>query len=67
MRAIREADWNSRRTLQVGTAGEIPVHWCIEDGTVTALIGPDHETWHIAFLMPVATVDRLVTEAADFS
>lgn len=65
LRSIRQADWSARRALQIGDAAGIPVHWCINDDTVTALIGHDDETWHIAFLMPVDTIDRLAAEAAD--
>ncbi len=64
--SIRDADWTARRALHVGEAGGIPVHWCVNaDATVSALIGEDDETWHIAFVMPVDTVDRLAAEAAD--
>jgi hypothetical protein len=35
------------------------------DATVSALIGEDDETWHIAFVMPVDTIDRLAAEAMD--
>jgi hypothetical protein len=65
LRSIREADWSARRALQIGDAAGIPVHWAINDDTVTALIGHDDETWHIAFLMPVVTIDRLAAEAID--
>ncbi|OZV74976.1 hypothetical protein CA850_29405 [Micromonospora echinospora] len=65
LRSIRQADWSARRALQIGDAAGIPVHWAIHDDTVTALIGHDDETWHIAFLMPVETIDRLAAEAAE--
>jgi hypothetical protein len=65
LRSIREADWSARRPLQIGEAGGIPVHWCINDDIVSALIGQDDEAWHIAFLMPVDTIDRLAAEAVD--
>jgi hypothetical protein len=66
LRSIRDADWVGRNSLQIGEAGGIPVHWCINtDATVSALIGEDDETWHIAFAMPVDTIDRLAAEAAD--
>ena len=67
LRSIRDADWAARRSLQVGAAGGVLVHWCINsDATVSALIGQDDETWHIAFLMPVETIDRLAAEAVDY-
>jgi hypothetical protein len=67
LRVIRGADWSSRRSLRVGDAAGIPVHWCMnsDDDTVTALVGNDDETWHIAFVMPVETIDRLLAEAVD--
>ncbi|GIG93032.1 hypothetical protein [Plantactinospora endophytica] len=63
LRSIREADWSARRALQIGDAAGIPVHWAYDGDTVTALIGHDDETWHIAFLMPVDTIDRLAAAA----
>ncbi|MGX7669125.1 hypothetical protein [Plantactinospora sp. DSM 117369] len=65
LRSIREADWAARRSLQIGDAAGIPVHWAINGDTVTALIGQDDETWHIAFLVPVDTIDRLAVEAGE--
>ncbi|GIG93019.1 hypothetical protein [Plantactinospora endophytica] len=65
LQSIREADRAARRALQIGNAAGIPVHWAHDDDTVTALIGQDDETWHIAFLMPVDTIDRLAAEAGD--
>ncbi|WP_174528240.1 hypothetical protein [Micromonospora maritima] len=65
LRSIRQADWSARRALQIDDAAGIPVHWAINDDTVTALIGHDDETWHIAFSMPVETIDRLAAEAAE--
>ncbi|MFC3987657.1 hypothetical protein [Actinoplanes siamensis] len=66
LRSIRDADWATRSALQIGEAGGIPVHWCINtDATVSALIGEDDETWHIAFVMPVDAIDRLAAEAVD--
>jgi hypothetical protein len=36
-----------------------------KDGTVTALVGNDDETWHIAFVMPADTIDQLLADAVD--
>lgn len=65
LRSIREADWAARRSLRIGDVAGIPVHWAINGDTVTALIGQDDETWHIAFLLPVDTIDRLAVEAGN--
>jgi hypothetical protein len=66
LRSIRGADWSARRSLQIGATGGVPVHWCIDkDDTVSALVGQDDETWHIAFRMPVATIDQITAEAVD--
>jgi hypothetical protein len=48
LRSIRETDRAARRVLQIGDAAGIPVHWRIDDDTVTVLIGHDYVTWHIA-------------------
>ncbi|MEV4401546.1 hypothetical protein AB0J66_05135 [Actinoplanes sp. NPDC049598] len=66
LRSIREADWAARRALHIGECGGVPVHWSVDsDATVSALVGADDETWHIAFLMPVDTIDQLAAEAVD--
>lgn len=66
LRSIPDADWTARRTLRIGEAGGSPVHWCVNsDGTVSALVGQDDQTWHIAVVMPVDTIDRLAAAAAD--
>ena len=66
LRKVREADWSSRRSLRVGDAAGVPVHWCMNsDGTATALVGNDDETWHIAFVMPGDTIDQILAEAVD--
>ena len=57
---IREADWNSRASLPVGTCAGAPVFWSHERGVVSILIGNDDETWDVALTVPIALVDELV-------
>ncbi|MFF0175721.1 hypothetical protein Q3V37_14595 [Micromonospora profundi] len=66
LRSVREINWTARRSVQLGEdAAGTPVHWSINDGTLTALTGPDDETWHLAISMPLDTLDRLTAEAAN--
>ena len=48
--AIDEADWETRRSVQAGTALGQPVFWCLgeQPGTAQVLVGPDDETWDVA-------------------
>jgi hypothetical protein len=64
LRAIREADWAARRCLHVGESAGSRVHWSAADGTATIMVGEDDETWDFAVTMPIASVDRIVADAA---
>ncbi|AVT38577.1 hypothetical protein [Plantactinospora sp. BB1] len=66
---IRAAVWNERRAIAAGTSAGSRVFWCApaEDAgpeTATVLIGHDDETWDIAFLVPVALVEKIATLAS---
>ncbi|MGY0002594.1 hypothetical protein [Micromonospora sp. I033] len=66
LRSLRDANWTALRSVQLGEDGAgTPVHWSIDDDTLTALIGPDDETWHLAISMPVGTLDRLAQETVN--
>jgi hypothetical protein len=59
---IRDARWDERRSLQIGECAGSPVYWAIaEDDQATILIGNDDETWDVALLIPLTTVDKIVT------
>ncbi|MFD0683713.1 hypothetical protein [Actinomadura fibrosa] len=61
---IRSATWDDRRSLQVGTCGDLPVFWTLaEDGQATVLIGQDDETWNLALMVPLTAVDEIVALA----
>jgi len=67
LRSIRDADWDQRRSLQIGKCLGVPVHWSVvaaTEGVATILIGPDDETWEIAITVPITTVDTIVAEVA---
>ena len=59
---IRLADWNRRRSLQVGESAEASVVWSYRDREVALMIGHDEETWDAAVTFPVEVVDSIVNE-----
>ncbi|MFJ2084553.1 hypothetical protein ACIOBK_18645 [Micromonospora chokoriensis] len=66
LRSLRDVNWTAQRSVQLGEDGAgTPVHWSINDDTLTALIGPDDETWHLAISMPLDTLDRLTDGTTD--
>lgn len=62
LRGIRDAQWEDRGSIRVGTSAGSPVYWCSGDGDATMMIGHDEETWDIAVTMPLAVVDDIVRE-----
>ncbi|BCB84548.1 hypothetical protein [Phytohabitans suffuscus] len=60
---IRDADWNRRRSLAIGTCAGVPVYWASSDGNVAVLVGHDDETWDIAVSVPLSSVDEIATQA----
>jgi hypothetical protein len=61
---IHETDWAARRCLHVGKSAGAPVHWSAQGDVATVTVGRDEETWDIAMTFPVATVDKIVADAA---
>ncbi|KAB2376427.1 hypothetical protein [Actinomadura montaniterrae] len=60
--SIRRANWDERRSLQVGECAGAPVFWAVAgDDHATILIGQDDETWDAALIVPLATIDEIVT------
>ena len=43
LREIDSADWDSRRSLAVGTCAGVGVFWARSDDQVAILVGPDDE------------------------
>jgi hypothetical protein len=64
LRGIRAADWDARRSLAIGVSAGAPVYWAARDGRATILIGHDDETWDIAVVIPLATVEEIASLAA---
>ncbi|MBC6462088.1 hypothetical protein, partial [Actinomadura sp. HBU206391] len=60
---IDDADWDTRRSLAIGTCAGSPVHWAMSGGRATILIGHDDETWDIAVTVPVQTVHEIAALA----
>lgn len=59
LRAIRDADWDARRSLPIGTCAGAQVFWATSEGRSVILVGQDDETWDIAVTIPMATVDEI--------
>jgi len=61
------ADWSRRQAIAVGTTGLGRVYWCAGEApdTVHVLVGDDDETWDLALVIPVATVETIVRLAAE--
>jgi hypothetical protein len=56
---IDNADWDTRRSLAVGTCAGAGVFWARSDDQVAILVGSDDETWDAAVLVPLATVHEI--------
>ncbi|MEO3854590.1 hypothetical protein [Acrocarpospora sp. B8E8] len=65
LRDIRQADWDSRRSLAVGTCAGSPVFWTVSDDQAAILIGRDDETWDMGISLPIGTVDEIVRLASE--
>ena len=63
LRDIREANWDARRSLAVGTCAGSRVFWASDDECVTILVGHDDETWDMAVTVPLSTADEIVSLA----
>lgn len=63
LRDIDGADWDSRRSLAVGTCAGAGVFWARSDDQVAILVGTDDESWDAAVLIPLATVHEIATRA----
>ncbi|WP_433530640.1 hypothetical protein ACQPYA_00360 [Micromonospora sp. CA-263727] len=66
---VRAAVWDERRAIAAGTSAGSRVFWCApgegaDPETATVLIGHDDEAWDIAFLIPVALVEKIGTLAS---
>ncbi|MDQ7905333.1 hypothetical protein RB614_12440 [Phytohabitans sp. ZYX-F-186] len=63
LEGIREADWASRRSLHVGEAAGVRVHWAADGEIATVMVGHDDETWDFAAMLPVASVEGIAAAA----
>jgi hypothetical protein len=63
LRDIDSADWDTRRSLAIGTCAGAAVFWARTEDQVAILVGSDDETWDAAVLIPLATVHEIATRA----
>jgi hypothetical protein len=61
---IRDADWDERRSLAIGTCAGVPVFWASSGGEVAVLVGQDDETWDVAVTVPLSSVDEIASQAS---
>jgi len=59
---VRSADWNQRRSIQIGESANASVFWSCRGDEVTLMIGHDDETWDVAVGFPIEVVDAIVRE-----
>jgi len=60
---IKDADWDARRSLAIGTCAGAPVYWAMSGDQTMILVGHDDETWDIAVAVPLATVEEIASLA----
>jgi len=59
---VRSADWDQRRSIQLGKSAEASVFWAFRDDEVTLMIGHDDETWDVFVSFPIDIVEAIVSE-----
>ena len=62
LRAVGGARWLDRKSLRVGRCLGASVFWSRQDGRLSVLVGPDDETWEVAFSAPESLVAALLQE-----
>ncbi len=65
--AVRQAEWATRGSLQIGTTGLGRVYWTPGERPDLAvlLIGHDDETWDVSVVVPMEVVDDILTQVND--
>lgn len=52
-------------SLRIGSSAGAPAWWSVEQdetGMLSILIGADDESWDIAILLPLDTIDEIIRE-----
>lgn len=64
---IRDADWDTRRSLEIGTSANASVFWAMShiQGEVNVFVGHDQETWDIGVTVPLDTVLEIARQAEE--
>jgi hypothetical protein len=64
LRNVKDADWDARRSLAIGTCAGASVYWAMEgEDQVSILIGHDDETWDVGVTIPLATAYEIALQA----
>ncbi|WP_155343159.1 hypothetical protein [Acrocarpospora pleiomorpha] len=65
LRDIRQADWDSRRSIAVGACAGSSVFWTVSEDQAAILIGRDDETWDMGISVPIETIDEIARLAGE--
>jgi hypothetical protein len=58
--SVRNARWEDRTSICIGTTANAPAHWCSDHKTVSVLVGDDDDDWDVAVVMQLDTFDELL-------
>jgi len=59
---VRDADWDKRGSLRIGTCANAPAFWCCKDDEVSILVGEYDESWDFCVTVPASVVDEILSE-----
>lgn len=54
---VKDANWNRRSSVRLGTTNGSPAWWSVADGRLTISVGPDDETSNVFISMPAPSLD----------
>jgi hypothetical protein len=60
LHSVRDANWENRQTLQIGTSAGTTAFWSADATTVSILIGHDDETWDFGVMIPIGDLERIL-------
>jgi hypothetical protein len=64
LRRVRDANWDTRSSLAIGTCAGARVSWASHDEQVTILVSADDdETWDVAVTVPLANAEEITSLA----
>lgn len=61
--ALKQAQWETRTSIQAGTAAGASVFWSSDRDGVSVLVGNDDEAWDFGVFLPAEIVETIVSMA----